>query len=68
MMPGMASSPQVIWRKCQHSAAFAQQIIGTTASEERMMPAVVLDDEEPHKKARSGNRQKKSNPIGPSNT
>ena len=68
VMPRMASPPQVVRRECKDSAETAQEVIRSAASKERMMPAVVLDDEDSHQEAGRRNRQQKREPIGPRKT
>ena len=65
MVPRMASPPQIVRRECEESAETTQEVIRSTASKERMMPAVVLDDEDSNQEAGRRDRQDKCQPIRP---
>lgn len=67
VMPRMISAPQVVRRQCEQSAETTQEVIRSAASKERVMPAIVLDDEDPHEETGRRDCQEKREPIGPRN-
>ena len=57
VMSRVTSAPETVRREREQAAQRAQRIVQTFTAKERMMPAVVLDDKEPHEQAGGRNRE-----------
>src|SRR5690348_11613084 len=68
MVAGMLPSPKRIRRQCQEAAQGAEYVVGATGPEERAVPAIVLNNEDPHQKSSSQYRHRQSNPKRPTKT
>lgn len=68
VVPRMASPPQVVRCECKEAAQAAQEVVRLPATKERVMSAVVLDDEDSDQEASRRDRQQKRQPIRPRKT
>ena len=52
VMDGMRAAPEIIGRECQHADDPPHPVVRQAMTEERTMPAIVLDHEQPHEESR----------------
>ena len=63
MVEGVAVSPEIVGRQCQHANDTSDPVIRATSAEECPVAAIVLDHEEAHEEAGSRHREQKANPV-----
>ena len=61
----VAAPPKIIWRERQETAGVAEDVVRAAIAQERMVPAVVLDDEDADQHPGRRQRQGEREPIGP---
>src|ERR1051326_35755 len=61
-MPGVLPPPERIGSQGHQAADAAEDIIRAARAKERTVPAIMLDDENPHEKARSDQQERRSCP------
>ena len=62
VMDGVRSPPEVVWRHGEHAERAADPVVGEAMAEERAVPAIVLDHEQPHQKSRGRNGEQQGEP------
>ena len=63
MVKGMRPPPKIVGRQRQHAYDTSDPVIGEPMPEECAMTAIVLDNEQPNKKAGGGHRQQQIKAI-----
>jgi hypothetical protein len=55
----MTATPQTVRGHCEEAAEKAESVVCPATAKEGVMPAIVLDDEQPHEESGGRNREQK---------